>query len=75
MGLSIAAAYESQTVGNNDPVEYGPPAVVENLDADGAFRNIIVTWDQPDYFGHAFTEVFGVLRSTTLRWCLLTPAT
>ena len=45
--------------GSNDPVEYGPPAIVTNLDADGAFRNIIVTWDQPDYFGHAFTEIWG----------------
>ena len=53
--------------GNNDPVEYGPPAVVANLDADGAFRNIIVTWDQPDYFGHAFTEVWGSpIYDTTL---------
>ena len=53
--------------GNNEPVEYGPPAVVANLDADGAFRNIIVTWDQPDYFGHAFTEVWGSpIYDTTL---------
>ena len=42
-----------------EPVEYGPPAVVANLAANGAFRNIIVTWDQPDYFGHAFTEIWG----------------
>ena len=41
------------------PVEYGAPAVVANLDADGAFQNIIVTWDQPDYYGHAFTEIWG----------------
>lgn len=53
--------------GNNDPVEYGPPAIVANLDADGAFRNVIVTWTQPDYFGHAFTEIWGSpIYDTTL---------
>lgn len=41
------------------PVEYGAPAVVANLNADGAFQNIIVTWTQPDYYGHAFTEIWG----------------
>jgi phage-related protein len=50
-----------------EPVEYGPPALVVNLDADGAFRNVIVTWDQPEYFGHAFTEVWGSpIYDTTL---------
>jgi len=46
-------------VGPGTPVEYGPPAVVAGLDADGAFQNITITWTQPDYFGHAFTEVWG----------------
>lgn len=45
--------------GSNDPVEYGPPALVANLDADGAFRNVVITFDQPNYFGHAFTEIWG----------------
>jgi len=50
---------DNSTGGSNEPVEYGAPAVVANLNADGAFQNIIVTWTQPDYYGHAFTEIWG----------------
>ena len=50
---------DNSTGGSNEPVEYGAPAVVANLGADGAFQNIIVTWTQPDYYGHAFTEIWG----------------
>jgi len=35
-----------------------PPAVA-NLAATGAFQNIILTWDRPDYNGHVYTEVWG----------------
>lgn len=35
-----------------------PPAVT-GLAASGAFRNVIITWDQPAYNGHAYTEVWG----------------
>lgn len=35
-----------------------PPAVT-NLTADGAFQNVILYWDQPEYNGHAYTEVWG----------------
>jgi hypothetical protein len=35
-----------------------PPAPT-NLSADGAIQNLIVTWDGINYFGHAYTELWG----------------
>ena len=35
-----------------------PPAPT-NVAANGALQNIIVSWDAPNYFGHAYAEVWG----------------
>lgn len=35
-----------------------PPAIT-GLEADGAFQNVIIDWDQPDYNGHLYVEVWG----------------
>ena len=37
----------------------GIPPAVTNLAADGAFQNIILDWDTPEYFGHAYTEIWA----------------
>lgn len=38
---------------------YGTPPTPTNLAASGAFRNIILTWDAPNYRGHAYTEIWA----------------
>lgn len=35
------------------------PATPKNVAAEGAIQNIIVTWDSPLYFGHAYAEIWG----------------
>lgn len=35
------------------------PPTPKNVAANGAIQNIIVTWDDPLYFGHAYAEVWG----------------
>lgn len=35
------------------------PPTPKNVEAEGAIQNIIVTWDDPQYFGHAYAEVWG----------------
>ena len=37
----------------------GTPATPRNVQASGAIQNIIVTWDDPLYNGHAYAEVWG----------------
>ena len=37
----------------------GTPATPKNVQASGAIQNIIVTWDDPLYNGHAYAEVWG----------------
>jgi hypothetical protein len=37
----------------------GTPATPKNVQANGAIQNIIVTWDDPLYNGHAYAEVWG----------------
>jgi uncharacterized coiled-coil protein SlyX len=39
--------------------DYGIPPAVTGLAASAAFQNIILTWDQPAYLGHAFTEIWA----------------
>ena len=38
------------------------PTIPTNLDADGAFENIVLTWDYVDYVGHSNTRIY---RSNT----------
>lgn len=38
------------------------PTVPTNLEADGAFENIVLTWDYVDYVGHSNTRIY---RSNT----------
>ena len=43
-----------------DPVvDYDIPPAVTGLAANGAFQNVILTWDQPNYLSHAFTEIWA----------------
>jgi hypothetical protein len=37
----------------------GTPATPKNVQASGAIQNIIVTWDDPLYNGHAYAEVWS----------------
>ena len=37
----------------------GTPATPRNVQASGAIQNIVVTWDDPLYNGHAYAEVWG----------------
>jgi hypothetical protein len=37
----------------------GTPSTPKNVQANGAIQNIIVTWDDPLYNGHAYAEVWG----------------
>ena len=37
----------------------GTPSTPRNVQASGAIQNIIVTWDDPLYNGHAYAEVWG----------------
>ena len=43
----------------DDSGNLGIPPAVTNLAADGAFQNIIIDWDVPEYFGHAYTEIWA----------------
>ena len=40
-------------------VEYPPPPAPTNLEATGGFSNIILSWDENYYPGHAYTEVWS----------------
>ena len=35
------------------------PATPKGISVEGAIQNIIVTWDDPLYYGHAYAEVWG----------------
>lgn len=37
----------------------GTPPAITNFSVDGAFQNIILSWDVPSYYGHAYAEVWG----------------
>jgi hypothetical protein len=37
----------------------GTPSTPKNVQASGAIQNIVVTWDDPLYNGHAYAEVWG----------------
>jgi predicted phage tail protein len=45
---------------NVDPEWSGvqPPHAPANVSASGAFHTIVLTWDAPTYWGHAFAEVW-----------------
>lgn len=40
-------------------VIYGTPPAPTNVTASAAINNVIITWDDPDYPGHAYAEVWG----------------
>ena len=42
----------------------GTPPAPTNVEATAAIRNIIVTWDNPAYVGHAHAEVWGSSTSS-----------
>ena len=41
------------------PSNVSPPSTPKNVAASGAIQNIIVTWDEPLYAGHAYAEIWG----------------
>ena len=49
-------------VGTGSAPPVGAPTVPTNLQIDGAFENIIMTWDYEEYVGHSHTRIY---RSTT----------
>jgi predicted phage tail protein len=65
--LSLARNVSGSTIGDdprNDFVptpdvgsEVQPPPAPTNLDASGAFQNIILTWDMSGYVGHSHFEI------------------
>ena len=40
-------------------LQYGVPPVVTNFVATGAYRQVIISWDTPNYPGHAYTEIWA----------------
>lgn len=44
-------------VGGGRPIVVEPPAV-DNLQAEGGFRSVTLTWDAPRYRNHGTTEIF-----------------
>ena len=44
-------------VDNTNPIFRIPPAPT-NLEANGAFQNILLKWDLEDYIGHSATEIY-----------------
>ena len=59
--LIAAGVVESKSGGGFAPVN-GPvnsPRPPRNLTASGALANIILSWDAPNYSGHAYTEVWA----------------
>lgn len=40
------------------PAKVGPPSIPLNVSASGAIATIIISWDQPTYFGHAYAEIW-----------------
>ena len=59
----IAAGIAARTRGYLGPAvtrdTYGPPPAPTNLEATGAMINIILSWDENYYPGHAYTEVWA----------------
>lgn len=53
-GINVGSGTSSGTV--------QAPTIPTNLDADGAFENIVLTWDYVDYVGHSNTRIY---RSNT----------
>ena len=59
--LIAAGVVEGKSGGGFAPVN-GPidsPRPPRNLSASGALANIILSWDAPNYSGHAYTEVWA----------------
>jgi hypothetical protein len=48
--------------GQGDTGEYVPPPAPQNLQASGALANISLTWDEPAYLGHSYTEVWAAIE-------------
>lgn len=54
------ATYTGGQLGSStDNTYYAIPPAPQNLSADGALANIIVTWDKAVYAGHAYTEIWA----------------
>ena len=51
------------------------PPKPTNLQADGAFQNILLSWDLPLYIGHAHVEIWRNTSNSTTGWALLATTT
>jgi hypothetical protein len=60
-GLSIGSGTGSGA-GYDPFVDFTPPQTPTNFSVTGAFNNILMSWDEPTYQNHSYTEIW---RSTT----------
>lgn len=56
-GGLVPAWLQNTGSGTNQPIMTVPPAPT-GLTIDGAFANIILSWDDPPYVNHSYTEVW-----------------
>lgn len=63
---SLSKTASGQVIAKYDPPERDegqkeiiqPPTEPKNFEVKGGFSSIILSWDEPDYIGHAYTEVW-----------------
>ena len=53
------ATYTGNVLGPAGSVRYSTPPRPQNVEAEGALANIMVTWDKPVYTGHAYAEIWA----------------
>lgn len=58
-GIATLGANGNLSAAVQPSVTYGPPPAPTNVAASAAIQNVIVTWDLPEYPGHAYAEVWG----------------
>lgn len=59
VGAGIAATGPGGAITQPGISVVGTPPAPTNVAATGAIQNIVVTWDNPTYSGHAYAEVWG----------------
>lgn len=55
----VTADSRGSITASNEVAVFGPPPAPTNVVASPAIRNVVVTWDAPDYPTHAYAEVWG----------------
>lgn len=57
------ATYTGNVLGPAGSVRYSTPPRPQNVEAEGALANIMVTWDKPVYTGHAYAEIWAAAQT------------